>query len=681
MPDNYDSIKTHLRDYVEQITQQSKNGMYVCPICGSGTGPKRTGAFSITPDGLRYKCFSCGKEGDIFDLYEQTKLCGKREARRALFDMYGNGTASPGTTSPASPSAETGKASPLQDAQPPSYAEEIRRYAAALPGSKAESYLLGRGISPDSMKGFNLGYKAETDSVVIPFNAEGTYYTERRINPQEGGPAHVNRPGRKTLFNPGALYDGGFCFVVESPLCAVSLMQCGYRAVALAGRDGGPLYQQIRRQTPTASLVLCLDDDNPGSAAQGELMTQLKARYGQIPVYDGSAAMYADLPDTCKDPNDILRTAGQDALQSRCIAVLGKITAEQEAERISEAAIRAEYSGPAVVDAFLEEVQTERFKPIPTGWRRLDSRIGGGLIRQQLVLLGAAPGLGKTAFAQMLFERMARYQGTDCLYINLEMSREQMLARSLSRMTAEAGTPITTTRILQGYSWTAEELGYVLSAADTYKARIAPHVIYNPDGIPGNLDGILAYMTAEAQRAEHAGRACPIVVIDYLQIIAGDGREDPVETIKRAVKAFKDYAVTHKTIVFVIMAHSRAANKNGDAGMEAGRDSSALEYSADLQMALLYTLATDAAEEEKKKVDKLTKADRRRVTLKITKGRFGGTGARCEFGFIGEEMRFCTPNQLTAWELAHPGCNDEDDDSLNDDFEPAEPEAPEQAKC
>ena len=63
-----EQLKGNLRSYVEQITHKSKGAnMYVCPLCGSGEGHNGTGAFSIK-DGTSWKCFSCNKGGDIFDL-------------------------------------------------------------------------------------------------------------------------------------------------------------------------------------------------------------------------------------------------------------------------------------------------------------------------------------------------------------------------------------------------------------------------------------------------------------------------------------------------------------------------------------------------------------------------------------------------------------------------------------
>ncbi|WP_200843049.1 CHC2 zinc finger domain-containing protein, partial [Klebsiella pneumoniae] len=66
-----EAIKERLTDYVENITEHSKKGnrrAYICPICGSGTGRSKTGAFTIAPDGLSWKCFACDKGGDTLDL-------------------------------------------------------------------------------------------------------------------------------------------------------------------------------------------------------------------------------------------------------------------------------------------------------------------------------------------------------------------------------------------------------------------------------------------------------------------------------------------------------------------------------------------------------------------------------------------------------------------------------------
>lgn len=276
---------------------------------------------------------------------------------------------------------------------------------------------------------------------------------------------------------------------------------------------------------------------------------------------------------------------------------------------------------------------------MPTGITDIDRAIGGGFIRQQLVLLGAAPGAGKTALAQWIFEGMAK-RGTSVLYLNLEMSREQVLARSFSRIAARQGAKIRTTDILQGYKWTDEQRAAILRAAEEYKADIAPRMIYNPDGITANLDEILAYIEKEAQTAEAAQMTAPLVVLDYLQLVSGQPREDAAAVIKRAVAGLKSYSVRHNTLVFVIIAHNRQSNTSGAVSMESGRDTSALEYSADLQLALTFTLCLDREGQRKKSPDELTPEEKRQVTLKVTKGRFGGAGTDVDLIFTGETMTY-----------------------------------------
>lgn len=81
------------------------------------------------------------------------------------------------------------------------------------------------------------------------------------------------------------------------------------------------------------------------------------------------------------------------------------------------------------------------------------------------------------------------------------------MARSFARLAARRGHKIRTTTILQGYNWTDEQRAAIMDAAGEYRDTIAPRMIYNPDGVTANLDSILAYIEAEAQRAERP--KCP----------------------------------------------------------------------------------------------------------------------------------------------------------------------------
>ena len=672
MTQDLDSLKPFLRAYVETVTQPRRNGMFNCPLCDSGTGAEKTPAFKLYEDTNRYYCFSCKAQGDIFDLYAAVNRCDLSEATRAIVAMYGSPTTARSSARedfrPMEPrNTKPAEAIQQQPAQLHDYADAIARYAAAVTGSPAESYLQGRGLTLDTIKRFQLGYNAQRQTVTIPYNPQGSYYGQRSVKPNADR-KHDNLTGVAIpLFNPAALYSADVCFVVESPLCAISITQEGGAAVAISGTSGGKrLFEQLKKKPTDAALVLCFDNDPPGRKATEDIGAELQKSF-DVFVVDGTAAIMGDVTDPAaadyrKDPNDVLQHSGAEALRT-AIAETVEETRHARAAAAQEAdAERQQRTGAGMVDAFLEAIQTRKYEPMPTGIRDIDRAIGGGFIRQQLILLGAAPGAGKTALAQWLFEGMAK-RGTDCVYLNLEMSREQVLARSFARIAAKNGKTIKTTDVLQGYKWTDEQRTAIMEAAEEYKRDIAPHMIYNPDGVSANLDAILDYIEKEAQRAEKAGTAAPVCVLDYLQLISGEPREDAATVIKRAVSGLKGYAVRHNTLVFVIIAHNRESNKTGVATMEAGRDTSALEYSADLQLALVYTKCLKRDDNPKPlSPDDLDENDKRFITLKVTKGRFGGAGRFADLHFNGETMTysqlatdFVEVNEATPWSKKRGG--------------------------
>ena len=342
-----------------------------------------------------------------------------------------------------------------------------------------------------------------------------------------------------------------------------------------------------------------------------------------------------------RDTSQLLRAMiDRDKLIARMYA-----PSDQQAQEDTQAEIQEEQkelTGPEWVDAFLAEVRTTKYEPIPTGISDLDWALGGGFMRQWLILLGAPPGAGKTALAQMLFEGMAK-RGTKCLYVNLEMSPQQLLARSISRIAASNGDKLTTLDVLQGYKWTYEQEEAVMIAAAEYKRDIAPRMVYNtPENVKSNIDNIIEYANKEAEKAEAVGDPAPLLVLDYLQVVTGDDREDAVHLIQRSVSMLKNYAIKHNTIVFAIMANNRISNKSGVTTMESGRDTSNLEYGADLMLGLDFTecLPNELLGTEGKKLTELTKEEKKYRTLKINKARFADTGAGVDFVFNGQSMTF-----------------------------------------
>ena len=676
------------KDYL----QESKGGMYCCPYCGSGTGPNGTGALKVY-DTNTFTCFACNRSGDVIDLYRQTtgaeynaaieelareigisvEQAHRSTAAEDFADRTGpqrTGRPQGGTeTPPAQKTAQRAKEEATEGkADYTAYYEECRK---RIEDPAAISYLMDRCIA-----GPAIYHGAGFDPLADPANAPGAmgdeiryhpcpriilpcspgHYVARRVDGESEyktlNPARSKGAAAPAIFNEKALYaqEVQEIFVVEGIFDALSVIEVGAEAIALNSANNGRALIEKLEKTPTAATLILCPDNDPDERTRAKIQDQFY-RIAEDLTRLHVPFLMADINNGCKDANEALC---EDYYDFRDTVMQAKKDAEAQRAAEREAAQREERerqqrTGAGMIENFLQTVRTRKYEPTPTGITDIDRAIGGGFLRQQLILLGAAPGAGKTSLAQWIFEGMAK-QGKPCLYLNLEMSRDQMLARSISRIAAQNGDRIKATDILQGYKWTLEQEEAVAIAAERYRKEIAPQMIYNPDGVTADLDSILAYIEAEAQRAEAAEMPVPAVVLDYLQIVRGREREDDVAIIKRAMGSLKDFAIRHNTFVFVITANNRASNKSGDVTQESGRDSSALEYGADIQLGLAYTLCMKKYGGKDK--DDLTPDEMKFVTLKITKGRWGGPGADVNLYFDGETMTYTqtAPEYLEAME-------------------------------
>lgn len=294
---------------------------------------------------------------------------------------------------------------------------------------------------------------------------------------------------------------------------------------------------------------------------------------------------------------------------------------------------------------FMGKVQTEAYKPLETGMPAFDRLLGGGILRQSLVILTAAPGTGKTALASQVFEEMAK-QGADVIFLNLEMSREQLFARSVSRICYKQGHKgISAADVLKGYSWDGTRRGFIQDAADEYRRTIAERMQYNPEGTGTTLDSIMNVLNAAGEAAKQADKPAPVCVLDYLHLITTDKREEQAEILKKAVAALKGYAIRYDTFVFAISANNRAANASGIVSLDSGRDTSAIEYSADYQLSLNYAALANRRKKDNGEYYKTSNPDdmaelqrgdangNREMIVQVLKNRLNAPGGKLYLSF------------------------------------------------
>lgn len=652
---------------------------YNCPICGSGTGKNGTGSFYIYPESNRVFCFSGGcftdKGEDTLGALKTIWRCDETEAiRRAGYVIDDQDDPARHGHMKHPKHIEQIKHEPEAD-----YSSFYRDCHEALKKSpEALEYLHNRGITDDSIDRFNLGYcdawhhkKWSKDlppsrRIIIPRSRRT--YSARRI----GEPVHKYDGDKRTqglqkdLFNLEAL-NGETPIICEGELDTISLLQAGAADVIGIGSivNAGTFLEEAKNH-PEAVFILALDNDpekkvgqSAGRDAQRKLAADMTAA--------GLAVLNVDpsqIYGNAKDGNEAFREDPERLKKE--IARLEEQAMEMKEARDEEKkeALRKR-TGIGMLEAFLRKVIKDRdFEPIATGISDIDRALQGGFIRGTLVMLGAPPAMGKTALAQWIFENMAA-AGHDVLFLNLEMSREQLIARSLSRMVWKYDRKdLNALDILRGYAWTEEQRDTILKAVAIYEREVAPCLVYNPDGLTNSIGSILSAMEEETTRITAQGRPAPIICIDYLQLI-DSGARDAIEGMKSVIFQLKDFAKRRNTVVFVIMANNRASNRSGTVELESGRDTSAIEYSGDLVLGLSYTAiedrrtysyVPDGSDKPQNSVYDLDTIRRLKkeafeegrdvpavcneVSLKILKNRFGEAERRANLIFDGKHTTF-----------------------------------------
>jgi replicative DNA helicase len=205
---------------------------------------------------------------------------------------------------------------------------------------------------------------------------------------------------------------------------------------------------------------------------------------------------------------------------------------------------------------------------LPTGFIDLDEATTG-FHPGDLIVIGARPGMGKTAFVLNMMNYIGIEEKVPIAFFSLEMTKEQIALRMVC---AEA--EVDSKAVRSGYH-SKEDYRKLVNAA----GRLAEAPIFIDDSFNSVLD-----IRAKARRlkAEHG---LGLIVIDYLQLMSGVGtyaaREQVISDISRSLKALaKDLSLP----VIVISQLNRSCEMRGDNKrpiIADLRESGAIEQDAD----------------------------------------------------------------------------------------------------
>ncbi len=195
--------------------------------------------------------------------------------------------------------------------------------------------------------------------------------------------------------------------------------------------------------------------------------------------------------------------------------------------RASTGLIHISQAMQEVYDRLAELAASDSAIPgLSTGLPDLD-RVISGLNKSDLLLLAARPGMGKTSMALNILEYVGKhYADKTVVFFSLEMSREQLAMRLLSRESFVSHSVLVTGKLSD------EEWAKIATAATALNQTN----IYLDD----NPSLTVADMNAKCRRVKNLG----LVIIDYLQLMnssggrsyANENRQQVVSDISRSLK-------------------------------------------------------------------------------------------------------------------------------------------------
>ncbi|MBA7614221.1 Replicative DNA helicase [subsurface metagenome] len=183
-----------------------------------------------------------------------------------------------------------------------------------------------------------------------------------------------------------------------------------------------------------------------------------------------------------------------------------------------------------VLDRYFEESElvlpSMEGRVVSTGFPALDE-ILGGLQRSDMIVLAARPSLGKTSLALTIARNAAVEQKARVAIFSLEMAREQLVQRLLA---SESG--VDARRLRLGEQTEAEERRVMEATGVLSEAPIFV------DDSP-----ILRMVEIRSKaRRLHFERGIDLVIVDYMQLIRGDGREGRVQEVTEISRSLKGLA-------------------------------------------------------------------------------------------------------------------------------------------
>lgn len=219
----------------------------------------------------------------------------------------------------------------------------------------------------------------------------------------------------------------------------------------------------------------------------------------------------------------------------------------------------------------------KRVKKLKLEWDVLD-KVNYSICPGELVVIGARPGVGKTA-SMLNFVYEFALQGYISYIVSLEMSRQENLKRLLAIHCSKQNESFTMDKIVS-YKIPQENGGEILMDSEGQFNKLADDLGRMPIYFHGNnLSDINTLVTVA--KSVHKKIGFNVLAIDYLGLLSGtDVKNSKVYEIAEITRKLKLLA-QELNVVVILLCQLRRNNNNEPPTLSDLRDSGAIEQDAD----------------------------------------------------------------------------------------------------
>lgn len=628
-------IKTLLPNYLQElgINDLKKNFN-----CLNPSHEDKHPSMSYNPNANKVKCFGCGVNWDIYDLYAVLEDNAPIDGTTVEYDF-------------SKVLSELGQrynvqGVPSYQPTPQSKKKNSKKALIAKTIENAQlhlgetDYLQKRGISIDLAKKFKLGYISEWKNTDIYVDDEAKFnkmpsskrliiptsdysYTARYIGEDKKQNRYM-KVGKAHLFNSRALnQDTKPIFLVEGEFDALSILEASDKveAIGLGSVSDQDIFINLLKKVKQHNsnydpeFFIAMDNDGAGERANHQLEIKLNNN-----GFDNCHIVTSTLLNGHKDANEALL-----ADKSKLTNNINKVLEDPDQYLAN------------LLKRIANNQKEQLF--IPTKFSNLDNVLDGGLY-PQLYVLGAISSLGKTTFTLQIADNIAR-QKRKVFFFSLETSKDTLTEKILSRITfdtaqSDKNLMQTARSIENGYFMEVDENGnlkhpelnqHVMKAFGYYSLYYQYLTIMN--GITKRPSAIDVYQKVKRYCLKHPDER-PVVIVDYLQILRPieNGLTDK-EAVTSSIAKLNELTEEFQCPVIVISSFNRQ-HYNEPVSMASFKESGEIEYYSDVLIGLQYQQGCSPDEQDFTNEDVLAP---RQVEAKILKNRNGKSHNTVKFNF------------------------------------------------